>query len=894
MIFLFSDLCATQAQVGGKGYSLIKMTGGGFPVPEGMILSVGFFDDWLRQLAGMKEFRLLSSDTDDILQKKTKELQREAGKLCFTDQQRALFDEKLRLLHLPGNQLYSVRSSSPDEDMTGASFAGMYETYLGVDSESLEERIRDVFVSCIDYRVVVYKRQKGFDFTTYSIAVVVMAQIRSEVAGVAFSINPLNNSYDEVVINANFGLGESVVSGETVPDQFLVDKYRNVILESRMGEKKVSILIGEGGGTHTITGSEAGKVSLSDPQILELASIVKRVEDYYGMPMDTEWAWADNRFYMLQARPITTYVPLHPVFMTPPGAPKKLYLDLTLVEQGIQKPLSVMGTDCFRMLTDGMGISAAGIHVADKPGDIVYGAGGRVYINLSADILMEGKKSAASAYEGLDSYAARIIREVDMKEYKASVTPRGVMKVVQALFVAPVKSFDLITGIMKGMKDPEKLRDEIDRKGEQFMQEIDRHFSSDMPFAEFVRFAMQKTADLMIHTTIPSLLDGQSAKKKIRTLLASEFGETLPRSADLLDRGLPYNITMEMNSRVYSLMAALDRDQFSSTSRLLEKIRSGEVPQDFLYSWNDFMKRFGFRGPGEVDIATPRYRDDPMTVLNQMKSFSELAPENSPQSTLAKQVAEREKAFTELLASVNNKKKLRSLYNVLVNLGGYREIHKYYLVYAGEKIRRRALAIASALVEQKRIESVVDVFFLTTDELQHGLNDPTVDMQQMIACNKAMMAPFQQVVQFPPVMDSRGRILRPNRPKPSAGEIFGDPVSAGKVTGKAVIISFVGEKTLQPGDILVAKSADPGWTPLFINASGILLEVGGMLQHGSLIAREYGKPCIAGIEGLTNLVKDGDLLEMDGSTGVVIKKHTKIIADRNIFPGNIPGTGQPA
>lgn len=872
MIFLFSDLGATQAQVGGKGYSLIKMTTGGFPVPHGMILSVSFFDDWLQKLSGMEDLRMLSSDSEENLQRKTRELQHAARVLRFSEQQRALFNEKLRLLQLAEDQLYSVRSSSPDEDMAGASFAGMYETFLGVTTETLEERIRDVFISCIDYRVVAYKRQKGFDFTTYSIAVVVMAQIRSEIAGVAFSINPLNNAFDEVVINANFGLGESVVSGETVPDQFLVDKYRNTILESKIGEKRLSVTIGSGGGTLTVQGDNTREASLSKPQILELAAIVKRVEAYYGMPMDTEWAWADNRFYMLQARPITTYVPLHPSLMTSPGETKKLYLDLTLVEQGIQKPLSVMGTDCFRMLTDGMGISAAGIHIAENSGDIVVGAGGRVYINLSDDILMEGKKSAAAAYEGLDTYAAQIIREVDMKEYKASVTSRGIMKVARGLVMAPAKSFDLVIGMIKGMKHPEKLREAIDDKGEYFMLEIDSLFDSGIPFREFVHTAMQKTADLMIHTTIPSLLDGQSAKKKIKALLAKEFGKTLPETADLLDRGLSYNITMEMSCRIYDLMQALDKTEFTSTASLLDKIRSGELPQPFMDAWNDFMRKFGFRGPGEVDVATPRYQDDPMIIIDQMKSYAELAPENSPRAILEKQAADREKAFKTLLASVKNRKRFSSLYQVLVNLGGYREIHKYYLVYAGNKIRYRALSTATRLVEEQRLESVGDIFYLTVDELQKGLDDASINLKEKIVANKALMAPFQRVGQFPPVIDSRGRILRPDRPKPSPGEIYGDPVSAGKVTGRAVIVNYVGEKAIRNGDILVAKAADPGWTPLFINASGILLEVGGMLQHGSLIAREYGKPCIAGIENLTRLVKDGEMLEIDGSTGLIKKK----------------------
>lgn len=223
MIYLFTDQGATQSQVGGKGYSLMKMTEGGFPVPSGMVLSVELFSEWIDTLMKMGDLGLNRSDSDEDIRRKTRELQDRARTFNLSQNQKAMLYDKLKQLHQPEDRMYSVRSSSPEEDMQGASFAGMYETYLGVTKDQLEARIRDVFVSCIDFRVVAYKRQKGFDYTRYAIAVVVMAQIKSDKAGVAFSINPLNNCYDEVVINANFGLGESVVSGDTVPDQYMVD-----------------------------------------------------------------------------------------------------------------------------------------------------------------------------------------------------------------------------------------------------------------------------------------------------------------------------------------------------------------------------------------------------------------------------------------------------------------------------------------------------------------------------------------------------------------------------------------------------------------------------------------------------------------------------------------------
>ncbi len=870
-IYLFSDSDPTQQLVGGKGYSLIKMANGGFPVPAGMVLGVNFFDDWLSELNAIEGLRLLATDSDDVLKSKTVELQQAAAKLQLSANQKQNLDDRLKRLNLPDNQLYSVRSSSPEEDMEGASFAGMYETYLGVTTDTLEDSIRDVFVSCIDYRVVAYKRQKGFDFTSYSIAVVVMAQIKSEVAGVAFSINPLNNCYDEIVINANFGLGESVVSGHVVPDEFVVDKYQNSILSEKIGDKKMSVVIDEDGGTSTVSSDGTDDATLSHAQILELAEMVKKVETYYGTPMDTEWAYADNQFYMLQARPITTYIPLHPAFLTEPGEPKKLYLDLTLIEQGIQRPLSVMGTDCFRMLSNSMGISAAGISIAEKPGDFMYAAGGRAYVNLSAEMLLEGQKGTAKEYEGLDTYAAQVIRDTDMSCYKGNYTAKGVFKTIKGSFVGLFKSHDMISGILKGNKHPEKLRKDIDEKGELFIQEINQLDKSDISFTEFAHQSMQKAADFMVHTSIPSLIDAQAAKSGLKKLFEKELEGKLLEEADTIDRGLPYNVTIDLNCRIYELMTLLDKKEFESVETLKKKILNRAFSDEFLEKWDEFMKLYGFRGPREVDIKTPRYQDNPEIVIQQMQSYSTLDAGNSPSAVLERQIAGREKAYEALLENIKDKKKLKKLYNVLVNLGGYREIHKYYMVYAGEKIRHKAIKIAQQMVSENRIDTLDDIFYLTPDEVQQAIDDTSVDVIKMIDHHKEYMSIAETVEQFPPVIDSRGKILRPKQKKPAEGEIQGDPVSAGKVMGNVVIINYVGEKDVNQGDILVAKAADPGWTPLFINASGILLEVGGMLQHGSLIAREYGKPCIAGIEGLTQLVNDGDLVEMDGATGIVKK-----------------------
>ena len=873
MIYLFTDQDVTKAQVGGKSYSLIKMTEGGFPVPAGMVLSVQFFDEWIDVLMEDKGLQLKRADADEELKRKTGELQKLAGKFVFSRNQKTMLYEKLKRLNRSENQMYSVRSSSPEEDMQGASFAGMYETYLGVKTDQLEARIRDVFVSCIDFRVVAYKRQKGFDYTRYAIAVVVMNQIKSDVAGVAFSINPLNNCYDEVVINANFGLGESVVSGDTVPDQFVVDAYNRTILSKKIGDKAVAVTLDERGGTAGVSKENFGQAALSDTQVLELTDMVKKVEVYYEMPMDTEWAYENNILYMLQARPITNYIPLHPVFQTRPGEPRKLYLDMTLIEQGFQTPLSVMGTDCFRELTDAMGMSAAGIHLARNPGDFLYGAGGRAYINLSTEVLLEGREKTAGEYEGLDIYAAQVIRDADMSPYRAHYTGKGILKGIKGLFLAAFKTHDTIGGILKGKKHPEQLRELIDTKGAEFMEEIDRLEQESLSFRDFTYQALSKQADLMIHVTIPSLVDAESAKSSIKKLLSEGYGDALASEGDKIDRGLPYNITMEMSRCIYDLMEMLEPKDLESIEVLKENILNRKMSESFLRKWDDFMKRFGFRGPREVDIRTPRYQEAPEIVILQIQNYLSLPPEDSPRAMAERQAEERERAYGILLEKIDkkDKKNLEKHYRVLVNLGGYREIHKYYLVYAGNKIRQKALDIARHFMDNGRIDTFEDIFYLTVDEVQQCIDDNTLDVREMIRPHREYMTIAERIDNFPPVIDSRGKILRPKQKEPRPGEIVGDPVSAGNVSGKVVIINYVGEKTIHKGDILVAKAADPGWTPLFINASGVLLEVGGMLQHGSLIAREYGKPCITGIQNLTKLLKDGDVVEMDGASGIVRK-----------------------
>ena len=277
------------AEVGGKAKALIQTTNAGMPVPEGIVLSVLFFHEWLQDIKASEVWKVMLQDMSKDHCDKVKTLAEEKR---FTRTQKQIFEEKLMALN---GQVFAVRSSSPEEDLEGSSFAGMYETYLGVTTDQLESVIAQAFSSCFDYRVMEYKNKNDIDLGDTSIAIIVQKQIASDVSGVGFSLNPLNNCYDEVFINASFGLGEAIVSGIVTPDTYIIDSVKKKIIEKQVKEKSISLWLRDSGGIEEKVNDEPNKQALADHQILELSTLIKKCEKHYQMPMDIEWAFENGK-----------------------------------------------------------------------------------------------------------------------------------------------------------------------------------------------------------------------------------------------------------------------------------------------------------------------------------------------------------------------------------------------------------------------------------------------------------------------------------------------------------------------------------------------------------------------------------------------------------------------
>lgn len=289
------------SEVGGKALSLIRTSQQGLAVPKGLALSVAFFQPWTEQLKAGAEWQALltqpSKENCDLV----KNL---ASKLRLSEQQQAQLD--LAMNEFDGTDLFAVRSSSPEEDLASSSFAGIYETYLGCTKASLTDYIAKAYSSMFDFRVIGYKNQNNLALEGTAISVIVQKQLASDVSGVAFSLNPLNNCYDEAMINASFGLGEAIVSGIVTPDSYIVEKCKMEILQCKVNSKQIALHLKADGGIEERPNSSPEKQALSEEQILELTELVKQCESHYGFPVDTEWAYEKGKLYLLQARPITT------------------------------------------------------------------------------------------------------------------------------------------------------------------------------------------------------------------------------------------------------------------------------------------------------------------------------------------------------------------------------------------------------------------------------------------------------------------------------------------------------------------------------------------------------------------------------------------------------------
>ncbi len=862
----------TLSEVGGKGYSLIRMVEAGLPVPPGTVLTTEFFKPWFDEIKVSSTWLALAEATPDKWASLCNELKERCLALPLTETQyQALEGLHKNLAALGGNALFAVRSSSPEEDLASASFAGGYRTRLGVHPADLEDAVRHCFASSLDESVFIYKKDRGFDVMSPRIAVIVQQQINSEVAGVGFTINPLTNDYDEAVIDANWGLGDSVVAGLVSPDHFIVDKVSRQILEKRLGAKQVSIWLDPDGGTIERKGYRSAEWSLSDGQIDKMTEILFRIEALYDKPMDIEWAYGDSQLWVLQARPVTRYVPLAAEMVTRPGERRRLYVDAALSKgMTLNAPISPLGLS---WMEDFIISFFEKIQISTSPmAGLMFAVGGRMYMNLSNLMWLLKPKLLSKSSTANDALLAEILANIDEKRYRPIARPPWV--ILRMVWLIPkilwwLRGFFINT--LSAMLSPGRAYQTYQRKINVCEKKLSEKVNFNLPLKEFQRTYFTPVMRDVFNVTMAALTASLVALGTIDRVVGKKIAKE-KTLVDKLKRGFTGNIVVEMGIMLFRLAKLLDRSDLVDLNRLAERINSRRISSAFLREWDIFLSRYGCRGPMEMDLASPRYGDDPRLALRQISFMSVDDEDFNPEVVHQRQVEERRRAYEELMSRLGWFRRilLQRIHRIIELFAGARDTPKHHIVLFNYAFRQRILIEGRHLVQEDRLDAAEDIFDLTLHDLEAAANDSTMDLRKVREERTRFLKILKaQVTEFPNVIDSRGRILRPPTRKEKADEMSGMAVSPGAAIGTVKVLRSPHEKSINKGDVLVAYTTDPGWTPLFINAAAVLLQVGGVLQHGAVIAREYGKPCVVGIDGLMTKLHDGQRVEVDGTAGVI-------------------------
>lgn len=852
------DLAADGAdlrRVGGKALNLGVLIRAGFPVPPGYVVTT----DAYRCVAPDRLGAVLDA-LDAVPADRTEEIERLAGRARDLLVQAPMPDDLRHQIvaayaGLGPEVPVAVRSSATAEDLAEASFAGQQDSFLNVVSgDAVLRAVRDCWASLWTARAVTYRKSAGVDHAGLALAVVVQRMIPAMVAGVMFTANPVTGTRTQTVIDASPGLGEAVVAGAVNPDHFVLDSATGVVVSQRLGDKRVRVRALAGGGTERVETAAAGSEPCLDADRLHaLAALGSGVQRLFGAPQDLEWALDDTgAIWLTQTRPITT---LYPLAERPDQPGPRVFMCLSLA-QGLTRPITPMGCAAFDLIA-GAVAGLAGVPRDDPsaPPSALVIAGQRPFVDLTAVFRHPfGRRLALAAARVMESRAATVLAAlaedprfgVDAGSRAAFVWgfARVMVKTqvparVVLAWAHPPAAYALIERHRQRLQ--RRAQVPADASPEDRLDLVVRELGG-QAILTMPRTAAYAAAGFVALAVARRLLRGTATGQELQTVL----------------RGLPHNVTTEMDLDLW---------------RLAEQLRADPGGEHRLLA--PFLERYGHRAVAEIDLGMPRWADDPAHLVGALRNYLELTdPELAPTAQFAAGERTAEAMVAELVARARRRGRLRAR---LVGLGlrrarqlaGLRESPKFLLVYQFGLLRAQLQEVGRALVARGSLAGPDDIFFLDVAEARRGLaGEP---LAETVTRRRAAYAAELRRRHIPRILLSDGTEPEALLVPADAGEgtLFGAPASAGVVTAPArVILDPVGAR-LAPGEILVAPSTDPGWTPLFLTAGGLVMEMGGANSHGAVVAREYGIPAVVGVADATLRIVSGQLITVDGAVGSV-------------------------
>lgn len=879
----FSQISAADLPlVGGKGANLGEMSRAGFPVPPGFCVTTHAFHDFVANCPQMASFYAALDEMqpeDLVATRKIGEQIRQT--LHETAIPEGIVTAVTRTCHTLDPQVaYAVRSSATAEDLPDASFAGQQDTYLNVRGEAaILDAVRRCWASLFTDRAILYRQQNGFAHQDVALSVVVQQMVLPDVSGILFTADPVSQNRHITSIDASYGLGEALVAGLVSADLYRVDTRRNALVEVKIGDKRLAIRPLPTGGTFQETLSDEQRTAqvLTTAQAIALAQLGQRIEAHYGQPQDIEWAITEGKIYLLQTRPITTLFPL-PVPL-PQDEALHIYVSLSHA-QVMLDPIKRMGIDLWRLMFPTLkpaGPTSRSLSIT--------GAGGRLFMDMTHLLNTRlGRKVAPLALDFAEATMAASLKAALVQPAFRQRLPqvRPATRLGDVLFfIRPIAKRALAYLFRY---DPAPMLTSLTLKIDEEVAASRQRILAQpvgVPRLRQVEFEVGEVFSRLL-PEFPALVASGIASQRILAFLLGHRAN--PEDLTAVARGLSGNVTTEMDLAVGDL-ADLVR-QSPALVRHFQQLPPAEalatahtVPGSapFLAGWQQFIDRYGMRGPSEIDISRPRWREDPTSLLQFVVGNLEHAAPGSHRTHHAQMAADGEAAGERLVAAagrgllgVVRRPLARRLVKAVRHYTPGREHPKFYIIKLLGVAKAVLLTEGERLVADGRLDHPDDIWHLDLAELIAFVAEPEQEIRPLIARRQAEFARTHRYTP-PRVITSDGELFNVplQRDGLPQGALVGIAASSGTIEGVAKVVLDPNKDVLAKGEILVAPFTDPGWTPLFINAAALVMEVGGLMTHGSVVAREYGIPAVVGVPNATRQIKTGQRIRVHGDRGFV-------------------------
>jgi pyruvate,water dikinase len=846
--------------VGGKGANLGELSKiEGIRVPDGFCISTEAFKRIIGETSSINELldklSLLKVKDLDKIGELSAEIRRVIEGIAIPED---ITEEITRLLNTLGEKnAYAVRSSATAEDLPTASFAGQQDTYLNIiGREAVLKRISKCWASLFTERAVTYRLQNGFDHRNVFLSVVVQKMIFPQAAGILFTADPVTSNRKVLSIDASFGLGEALVSGLVNADVY---KARNgKIIDKKISTKKLAIYALQDGGTkeQEIEPGRRNRQALTDEQILQLERIGRKIEEHFGQPQDIEWCLADDTFYIVQSRPITTLYPIPEVN----DQENHVYVSVGH-QQMMTDPMKPLGIS-LRQLT------------AVRP---MYKAGGRMFVDVADMLASPASRETILGVLGnsdplIKDALSTILERGDFIQSLPDDNPGKTNKSAPPMdFQAQVENDPtIVSDLIKSSRTSiEELKQNIQTK-------------SGLDLLDFILEDIQLLKQsLRDPKCFGAIMTGMNASSWINEKMREWLGKK--NAADTLSQSVPNNITSEMGLELMDVAdvirpypEVIDYLRQVKDDNFLDELAQFEGGQEAREAISTYLNKYGMRCVGEIDITKTRWSEKPTTlvpiILSNIKNFEPGAGKRKFEQGRREALKKEQELLDRLKGLPDGEQKAeetKQMISVIRNFAGYREYPKYDIVSRYFAYKQALLKEAEKLVQANVIHEIEDIYYLTFEELHEVVRAYQLD-HRIISKRKDEYKLYEKLTP-PRVITSDGEIIagaykRENLP---AEAIVGLPVSSGVVEGRARVILNMEDADLGDGDILVTSFTDPSWTPVFVSIKGLVTEVGGLMTHGAVIAREYGLPAVVGVENATRLIKDGQRIRVNGTDGYV-------------------------